>query len=117
MRAKPRSMYNLCIVQFIFIQYQFCNCSSTTSTKQSVLWREIVITRLSYLRFVELQMLWYGGERRLMSLVGEGKTMRCFSILFRNANINKKIFKRFDICKGKTYDLSKVWLVNSSRNL
>lgn len=27
-------------------------------------------------RFVELQMLWYGGERRLMALVGEGKTMR-----------------------------------------
>jgi hypothetical protein len=27
-------------------------------------------------RFVELQMVWYGGERRLMTLVGEGKTMR-----------------------------------------
>jgi hypothetical protein len=27
-------------------------------------------------RFVELQLMWYGGEKGLMSLVGEGKTMR-----------------------------------------
>ena len=27
-------------------------------------------------RFVELQLMWYGGEKGLMALVGEGKSMR-----------------------------------------
>jgi hypothetical protein len=35
-------------------------------------------------------MLWYGGERRLMALVGEGKTMRCVSILFLKRKYKQK---------------------------